>query len=296
MSVADALLICMQRSLLWQDLIKRFLEPFTHLPPPSTPISGLDEKLIEVYKHLVRVPVGLLNHLDSEPKDSSLCPFHQNSPENIRISFSHCLDTRLQCLLRLDKANRKEIFEPITPEANPGNDLDSTPTISLTEPNALCDENNVPKTLLSSRTISLGGISQRHASALLRLLYIHASLNSGNLSPYASSLLVPLYTALTQEIEQDDLAHAEADSFWLFEAFVAEFVELEDEEGLNSWQLRFGELLERRDPELSEQLVCSSLRIAYLWCSLAASECRRAASCIVTFLSVSCLVCFPTSC
>lgn len=237
------------------------MEPFSHLPPPSTPISGLDEKLLEVYKHLVRVPVGLLNQLESEPEDSSLCPFSQNSPENIRISFSNCLDTRLQCLLRLD---RREIFEPITPEANAGNDLGSTPTISLTEPNALYDENNVPKTLLSSRTISLGGISQRHASALLRLLYVHASLNSGNLSPYVSSLLVPLYTALTQEIEQDDLAHAEADTFWLFEAFIAEFVELEDEEVLNSWILRFGQLLERKDPELSEQLVCSSLRIAYL--------------------------------
>jgi len=272
------------------------LEPFTHLPPPSTPISGLDEKLLEVYKHLVRVPVGLLNRLDSEPEDSSLCPLDQNSSENIRISFSHCLDTRLQCLLRLDKTDRREIFEPITPEANAGNDLDSTPTISLTEPNALYDGNNVPKTLLSSRTISLGGISQRHASALLRLLYVHTSLNSGNLSPYVSSLLVPLYIALTQEIEQDDLAHVEADSFWLFEAFIAEFVELEDEKGLNSWILRFGELLKRRDPELSEQLVCSSLRIAYLWCSLAGLECFRATSCVVTFLPVSCLLCFSTSC
>jgi len=131
---------------------------------------------------------------------------------------------------------------------------------------------------------------------LLRLLYVHASLNSGNLSPYVSSLLVPLYTALTQEIDQDDLAHAEADAFWLFEAFIAEFLELEDEEDLNSWILRFGELLERRDPELSEQLVCSSLRIAYLWCSLVALVCCWAASCITTFLSVSCFVYFSTSC
>ena len=272
------------------------MEPFTHLPPPNASISGLDEKLLEVYKHLVRVPVGLLNQLHSEPEDSSLCPFHQNSPENIRISFSNCLDTRLHCLLRLDKTDRREIFEPITPEANAGNNLDSTPTISLTEPNALYDENNIPKTLLSSRTISLGGISQRHASALLRLLYVHTSLNSGNLSPYVSSLLVPLYTALTQEIDQDDLAHAEADAFWLFEAFIAEFLELEDEESLKSWILRFGELLERRDPELSEQLVCSSLRIAYLWCSFAALVCCWATSFFITFLSVSCFVCFPTSC
>lgn len=203
---------------------------------------------------MARIPVELFGQLESEPDDFDACPLHQGANEDTHIPFANCLDTRLQLLRRLDESDQNNFTMSSTPEIRLETNLDVTPAISLTEPNAPND-NNTPTTLLSSRSISLGSASQRHASALLRLLYIHASINPGNLSPYVPSLLVPLYTALMQEIEPEDLAHAEADAFWLFEAFVAEFAELEDEEGSDLWMKRLGEVLGQKDPELLELLV-----------------------------------------
>ncbi|KAF5358173.1 hypothetical protein D9756_001855 [Leucocoprinus leucothites] len=236
----------------YYDLVRRLLKPFTEFPPPVSPISGPDETLLEVYKHLTRIPLDLLSQLDSEPEELDSCPLHPNSPNGVRISFANCLDTRLQLLLRLDKNDQQNTTTTFTPEIRLEANVDPTPSISLTEPRTSLDSSNAPTTLLSSRTFGLGSASQRHVSALLRLLYIHASINPGNLSPYVPSLVIPLYTALMQEVEQEDLAHAEADSFWLFEAFVAEFAELEDDESLQPWMIRFGEQLERQDSELSE--------------------------------------------
>lgn len=184
-----------------------------------------------------------------------ICPLHRGSNEEIRIPFANCLDTRLQLLRRLNESDQKHPTLSSTPEIRLEADIETTPSISLTEPNALPNDSNTPTTLLSSKSITLGNASQKHASALLRLLYIHTSINPGNLSPYVPSFLVPLYTVLLQEIEPEDLAHAEADSFWLFEAFVAEFAELEDEIVLDTWMKQFGERLGQKDPQLLEQLV-----------------------------------------
>ncbi|KAJ3572501.1 hypothetical protein NP233_g3051 [Leucocoprinus birnbaumii] len=232
----------------YYDLVRRLLKPFTELASPTSARSGPDATLLEVYKHLTRIPLDLLNQLDSEPEDLDSCPLHLSSPEAIRIPFANCLDARLQLLLRSDVNGQKNVST--TPEIRLEASLDPTPTISLTEPTTSLDNNSTSTTLLSSKTIGLGSASQKHVSALLRLLYIHASINPGNLSPYVPSLLVPLYTALLQEVEQDDLAHAEADAFWLFEAFVADFAELEEDERLTFWMGRFGEVLARQDPEL----------------------------------------------
>lgn len=60
---------------------------------------------------------------------------------------------------------------------------------------------------------------------------------------------------MTQEVDPEDLAHVEADSFWLFEGFVAEFAELEDENSLETWLNRLENQLGRQDPQLLEQLV-----------------------------------------
>jgi hypothetical protein len=238
-----------------QDLVRRLLKPFTEMPPPISPISGSDERLLEVYKHLARIPLDLLGHLDSDPEDLEICPLHRSSPDDIRVSFANCLDTRLQLLRQLDENNTKEPPLGFTPEIKLEEDHHTTPTISLTEPDTSSDHHKSPTTLLSSRTIALGNTSQRHASALLRMLYIHASINPGNLSPYVPSLLVPLYSALIQEVEQEELAHAEADSFWLFEALVSEFAELEDDDGSSLWMTRLGQQLGGKDSELLDRLV-----------------------------------------
>jgi hypothetical protein len=76
-----------------------------------------------------------------------------------------------------------------------------------------------------------------------------------------ASLLIPLYSVLHQEVEPSDAAHVEADTFWLFETMVAEFAELEDEEGGNEWMRRFRGRLEWADPELSADLVGVTLRV-----------------------------------
>lgn len=51
------------------------------------------------------------------------------------------------------------------------------------------------------------------------------------------------------------LSLTKADAFWLFEAMIGEFAELEDEEGGNLWMKKFGERLTWADSELAETLV-----------------------------------------
>jgi hypothetical protein len=45
---------------------------------------------------------------------------------------------------------------------------------------------------------------------------------------------------LVQEVNVEDLAHAEADTFWMLEAMVAEFNGLEDDEG-RIWMSKFSD-------------------------------------------------------
>jgi hypothetical protein len=114
---------------------------------------------------------------------------------------------------------------------------------------------SVPTTLLSAKDYSISGAHQKHMSALLRLLYLHLCLNPMNHSPHIPSLLIPLYSVLIQETEPKDAAHVEADTFWVFEAIIGEFSELEDEEGGNIWMKKLSERLEWADEELSTNLV-----------------------------------------
>ena len=95
-------------------------------------------------------------------------------------------------------------------------------------------------TISLSKAFSLPYVQPRHLSALLRILYVHGTLNPGILLPHVPSILVPLYTVLTQEVETEESAHAEADAFWLFEAMLGEFNEFEDEQA-KMWLHKFGE-------------------------------------------------------
>jgi hypothetical protein len=56
-------------------------------------------------------------------------------------------------------------------------------------------------------------------------------------------------------MDPKDVAHVEADTFWVFEAMIGEFSELEDEEGGNIWMKKLGDRLAWADAELSANLV-----------------------------------------
>lgn len=60
---------------------------------------------------------------------------------------------------------------------------------------------------------------------------------------------------MNEEADPNELAHSEADTFWLFESLLREISELEEEEGGTIWMKRLGERLAAADPELHEDLV-----------------------------------------
>jgi hypothetical protein len=224
------------------------LEPFSNLPPPTSPLVPLDAALTSSIKDLFRVPATLFSGLEEEPESFDDCPLDSSADEKIKIPCSTNLDIRLEAI------NRDDDDSEGLPEIRLGDEADEVPEISVVSPGA-------HKTLFSSRPLNTGSAHPKHASALIRLLYIHSCLNPANHSPHMASLLIPLYSVLNQEVEPSDAAHVEADTFWLFETMVGEFAELEDEEGGNEWMRRFRGRLEWADPELSADLVGLTLRI-----------------------------------
>lgn len=131
-----------------------------------------------------------------------------------------------------------------------------TPEISLSAPDSpTSTHSGAPTTLVPSRSYSALGAHPKHESALIRLLYIHFALNPAHRAPQTASLLVPLYSALVEEAIPEDVAHIEADAFWLFESFVSEFSELDETEGSEMWMKKMGERTNWADAELTEDLV-----------------------------------------
>lgn len=268
-----------------QDLLRRLLEPFDSSPPPTQPLASLDVSLMEVSNALSRVPRDLYAKLEEEPDKSDHCPLDEAAPEDVRIACALYLDARVR-LIRESEAPDKASAEDDTPEIRLDNtpeirlessedepnsqsqsteteQIDTglgTPEISLSTPDSPTSSSvSAPTTLLHSRSHTTSVAHPKHASALLRLLYVHSVLNPANRSPQIASLLVPLYTALVEEIEPEDAAHVEADAFWIFETMVGEFSELEDVEGANVWMRKLSERLRNADTELAEDLVCTLL-------------------------------------
>lgn len=191
----------------------------------------------------------MLAPLGKEPEPSDLCPLDDSALDANRITSARNLDVRLKVLQGPDN---ERLHSTITPEILLESDVSHTPEISLSSPDSGPKDGQSRTTLLPS---AVGGIPRHHSTALLRLLYLHASVNPGNRSPHIPALLVPIYAVLNREIEAADLAHVEADTFWLFEAMVGEFSELEDEEGGNVWMKKFSERLSWADADLSDNLV-----------------------------------------
>ncbi|KAI0062331.1 hypothetical protein BV25DRAFT_672799 [Artomyces pyxidatus] len=233
----------------YYDLLRRLLEPFSDLPPPTDPLAPLDASLMNAIKDLFRVPANLFYGLEEGPESYPDCPLDDTAPESLRIASASNLDIRVAAI-----HSRNADDAPAVPEIRLESDTEETPEISVTSPDSEASHTPAPTTLHPSKSFSTGGAHPKHASALIRLLYIHSCLNPANHSPHMASLLIPLYSVLTQEIEPQDLAHVEADTFWLFEAMVGEFAELEDEEGGNAWMRKFGDRLHWAEPELSVDL------------------------------------------
>lgn len=230
----------------YYDLVRRLLEPFSNLPPPTLPPSSLDAALTSAIKDLFRVPANLFSGLEEEPETFSDCPLDPQADSDIKIPCAANLDIRLR------EINQSSHDSKTLPEIRLDAGADMTPVISVTSPDP--EDAATSRTLLHSQSFNTGGSHPKHASALIRLLYIHSCLNPANHSPHMASLLIPVYSVLLQEVESPDAAHVEADTFWLFEAMVGEFAQLEDEEGGNQWMHRLSDRLEWADPELTADL------------------------------------------
>lgn len=81
------------------------------------------------------------------------------------------------------------------------------------------------------------------------------ALHSTASATYLSSVLVPLYVAMVQEVEPADLAHVEADTFWLSSELWGEVSDLAQGDGSKEWIAKLGERVLWADPNLYQDLV-----------------------------------------
>jgi hypothetical protein len=236
-----------------QELVRRLLSSFSVLPSPTIPLTSSDASLLNVAKQLDSVPSSLLAELESEPEDYNVCPLHELSPDEIHMECASNLDHRLRLI---QERNKESVQGP--PEIRLESDVDGAPEVFLSVPESFsARRGGAPTNLVPPIPSNSVTAHQKHSSALLRLLYVHSCLNPGNTSPQLPSLLILLYVVLLQEIEPKDLAHVEADTFWLFEAMIGEFSELEDDEGGGQWRRKLSERLAWADTELFTNLVSS---------------------------------------
>lgn len=211
---------------------------------------------MEAAKQLSRVPPNLYVLLEEDPEWVGISPLDEDAPKQIRITSAYNLDKRLNTISQEDSGNAGDLNA--TPEILlETDDIPATPEISVTAPENPSDEAPaVSTTLVASRSFgTASSVSKKHMSALVRLLYIHSCLNPAHRSPYIASLLIPLYSVLNMEIEAQDVAHAEADTFWLFETMIGEFSPLEDEAEGVLWMKKLGDRLWWADSEFYTDLV-----------------------------------------
>ncbi len=191
---------------------------------------------------------------------SNLCPLHHIAESTNYFECADALDRRL-AKIRAESMEKEsvqgtpEIRLELDDESNEDNDA----LPSSNDSNAPRLSTSASTTLHPSKTLKSIGAHPNHISALLRLLLVHSASNPANRSIYVASLLVPLYNVLNRELEPSELAHAEADTFWLFEALVGEVAELEDEDRGTIWMQKLSERLAWADGELASDLVSSSL-------------------------------------
>lgn len=211
---------------------------------------------MEAAKQLSRVPPNLYLFLEEDPEWVGISPLDEGASEQIRIPCAYSLDRRLDAISHSDSGSVRGLNA--TPEIRlEADDIPPTPEISVTAPENISDETPAaPTTLVASSSFgTASGANRKHISALVRLLYIHSCLNPAHRSPYIASLLIPLYSVLNMEIEAQDVAHAEADTFWLFETMISEFSPLEDEAEGTLWMKKLGDRVWWADSEFYTDLV-----------------------------------------
>ncbi|KAH6918696.1 regulator of Vps4 activity in the MVB pathway-domain-containing protein [Coprinopsis sp. MPI-PUGE-AT-0042] len=234
----------------YYDLVRQLLEPYTSLPEPSTSAHPSDATLLNIVHHLSRIPRELFAHLEVALEGIPPCPLSEASDETIRIPHASALDKRLRALKDYASTNTSSSPDEATPAISISNydssapDTESTSVVEPTFP----------------RAYRFGDAHPHHCSAILRLLFIHAAINPGQFSPHIPALLVPLYTALHLEVAPEELAHVEADTFWLFQEMVAEFSDVDEGEGSQKWMLKLDHALSQADPELHDSLRMKGLR------------------------------------
>lgn len=226
------------------------------------PHSASDKTILGLVDSLTRVPAYLFHGLEDEIEQSPSCPIHESASADVKIDCTFALDARLQLIQAEASAGENEASFVSTPEIRL--DFGSAPSSPQEDyfdlSKAAQGDAPQPKTISLSNALAPKAFRSISAhpsrvSALLRLLYIHKSLNPGAESPHLASLLVPLYAVMNQEVELAEVAHAEADSFWLFEALIGEVSELEEAEGGLVWMKKFRERVALVDNELLEDLV-----------------------------------------
>lgn len=226
------------------------------MPAPTKPLASVDTTLMKMSDALFRLSPGLLGTLDSDLNCPIMSPLDENADETERIGCAHLLDARLQLINGQVSESKPAGIPEIRLEPDPGV---LGPTASSSSGSIASRRPGAPTLLLRAKPFDVSNAHPKHISALLRLLYVHSCINPANQSPHVPSLLVPLYAVLVMEVEPENLAHAEADTFWLFEALVGEFSELEDQEGGKVWMKNFSDRLAQADEELSASLVWAIL-------------------------------------
>lgn len=220
------------------------MTPLADLSSVAHPRIPSDRKLLDALKPLEKVPPGLFGSLRIEPDDAPTCPLDHSAPEGFRLECAENLEQRLHSL----RAHKPPTQKPV--KVHLGETETDTPKISVSTPEALTET-----TILTSHGVDLGGAHAKHCAVLRRILYLHASLNPAKQSPHTPSLLVPLYAVMLQETEPRDIAHVEADTFWVYEAMISDVSELEDEELGKQWLAKFSDRLKWADAELAADLV-----------------------------------------
>ena len=211
---------------------------------------------MEAAKQLSRVPPNLYVLLEEDPEWVGNSPLDEGAPKQTRIPSACNLDKRLDVINQKDSGNVGDLGVTLEIRLET-DDIPTTPEISVTAPENPSDEAPAaPTTLVASTSFgTASNVNRKHVSALVRLLYIHSCLNPAHRSPYIASLLVPLYSVLNMEIEVQDVAHAEADTFWLFETVIGEFSPLEDEAEGALWMKKLGDRVWWADSEFYTDLV-----------------------------------------
>ncbi|KAG6903192.1 hypothetical protein C0995_002735 [Termitomyces sp. Mi166 len=234
----------------YYGLVQRLLDPLSALSPPDSASNLLDATLLKISRQLSTTPSNLFGNLAQAPSSFSSCPLDDDAKDEIKLHSAKNLDLRLDIL----RATNSERGSPSSGKSF--SMVINTPEISLSSPDMSQGEGlDSSTTTLLVKPFATNTVHPKHFSALLRLLYLHTSINPGNISPHIASLLVPIYVVLNHEVIPDDLAHVEADTFWLFEAMVGELSELADTEGGRTWTKRLSDRLAWADSDLFSGLV-----------------------------------------